>query len=267
MSRSFSQLIIGSVLLLVSNSYAAILAYEPFTNAPGAQLIGSAGGFGFNGGWQNYMSSQGVATNTATGLSYTDGLSRVLVTSGGAGFFQGLTSANTSMQPIRLFNFSRGTNGTDGGTTWISFLSVRQGPVNSGNNPYARGANVPHDLNNGNLQKLAIGNSSGAPTNTVGLIPTGSAGNLKSSQMLFSQTNFIVVRVDHLPGANDNAYLFVNRRWALSPRLRRRTPIRWAHLISRSTGCEFLQVGTTERHNRMPNLLWTNTGSARPTRT
>src|SRR6185295_14414186 len=108
--------------------------------------IGSADGFGFSGAWQDYMSSQGVTTNTAAGLSYTDGLGRVLAGSGGAGFFQGLTSANNSMQPIRLFNFSRGTNGADGVTTWLSFLSVRQGPVNSGNNLYARGANVPHDL-------------------------------------------------------------------------------------------------------------------------
>lgn len=198
---------------------AALLAYEPFTNAPGTALIGSAAGFGFDGAWQNYSSSQGVATNTATSLDYTDALNRQLATSGGAGFFQGLTSANNSMQPIRLFSFSRGTNGTDGVTTWISFVAVRQGPSIAGNNPYPRGANIPHDLNTGNLQKLAIGNSSGAATNTVGLIPTGSAGNLKRSEVPFSQTNFIVVRIDHVPGANDNAYLFVNPTLGLEPSL------------------------------------------------
>ncbi len=199
---------------------AALLAHEPFTNAPGTAIIGSADGFGFSGAWQNYSSSAGVATNTSAGLSYTDGLGRVLVGSGGAGFFQGLTSANTSMQPIRVFNFSRGTNGIDGVTTWISFVAVRQGPVNSGNNPYARGANLPHDLNTGNIQKLAIGNSSGAATNTVGLIPLGNAANLKRSLVVYSQTNFIVVRVDHVAGsANDNAYLFVNPTLGVEPSL------------------------------------------------
>ena len=213
-------LALASVALCCGNARAALLAYEPFTNASGTAIIGSAAGHGFSGAWQNYSSSQGTATNTATGLNYTDSLSRALVTEGGAGFFQGLTTANNSMQPIRLFNFSRGTNGTDGVTTWISFLAVRQGPVNSGNNPYARGANLPHDLNAGNLQKLAIGNSSGAATNTVGLIPTGSAGNLKRSEVLFSQVNFIVVRVDHVPGAaNDNAWLFVNPTLGVEPDL------------------------------------------------
>src|SRR4051812_15109246 len=98
---------------------AALLAYEPFTNAPGTAIIGSGDGFGFNGVWQA-NSSGGIATNTAYALNYTDSASNTLVTAGGAGFFQGLISANTSMQPIRLFNFSRGTNGTDGITSWIS---------------------------------------------------------------------------------------------------------------------------------------------------
>ena len=208
------------LLLTTAASHAALLAHEPFTNAPGTAIIGSADGFGFNGAWQNYSSSQGTATNTAAGLSYTDGLGRVLVADGGAGFFQGLTTANNSMQPIRLFNSSRGTNGTDGVTTWISFLIVRQGPTVAGNNPYPRGANLPHDLNTGNLQKIAFGNSTGAATNTVGLIPVGAAGNLKRSEILFSQTNFIVVRVDHVAGsANDNAYLFVNPTLGVEPSL------------------------------------------------
>ena len=198
---------------------AALLAYEPFTNAPGAAIIGSAGGYGFSGAWLT-NSSGGVATNTAYPLSYTDASGNTLVTNGGAGFFQGLTSANTSMQTIRLFAFSRGTNGTDGVTTWISFLAVRQGPAVTGDNPYPRGANVPHDLNTGSLQKLAIGNSSGAATNTVGLIPQGASGNLKPSQVLFSQTNFIVVRIDHAAGsANDSAYLFVNPSLDTEPSL------------------------------------------------
>ncbi len=200
-----------------SVAHAALLAYEPFTNAPGAAIIGSGGGSGFANVWQT-NSSGGIATNTTTSLGYTDAATNSLVTLGGAGFFQGLTSANTSMQPTRPFSFSRGTNGTDGTTTWISFLIVRQGPTNgSVTNGWLRGANVPHDL--GTAQKLAIGNSSGAATNTIGLIPQGAAGNLKPSTAPFGgQTNFVVVRIDHVAGAaNDNAWLFVNPPLASEP--------------------------------------------------
>lgn len=189
---------------------AALLAYEPFTNAVGTAIIGSGAGFGFAGAWQA-NSSGGTATNTGYGLAYTDAGGLTLVASGGAGFFQGLTTANTSMQPIRSFNFSRGTNGLDGVTTWISFLIARQGPTGTlAGNLYGRGANVPHDL--GTIQKLATGNSSGAGSNTVGLIPTGAAANLKGSTNAFGGvTNFVVVRIDHTMGAaNDNAYLFIN---------------------------------------------------------
>ncbi|HEU6447719.1 MAG TPA: immunoglobulin domain-containing protein [Verrucomicrobiae bacterium] len=194
------------------SAQAALLAYEPFTNSVGATIIGSGDGGGFNGVWQS-NSSQGVATNTAYGLSYKDSAGHSLVTAGGAGFFQGLTTANNSMQPYRLFNFSRGTNGTDGVTTWISFLVARQGPTGTlSGNPYGRGANVDHDLNSGALQKLAIGNSSGVGSNTVALIPQGSAANCVGdpNSTFGERTNFIVVRVDHNPGGNDSAWLFVN---------------------------------------------------------
>ncbi len=198
---------------------AALLAYEPFTNAPGTAIIGSGDGSGFSGPWQDFSSSGGVATNTSYAPGYTDTAGNVLLTSGGAGFFQGLTSGNTSMQPIRLFNFSRGTNGTDATATWISFLIVRQGPAGTlTGNPYGRGANVAHDLNSGSVQKLAIGNSSGVATNTVGLIPQGSSANLKSSTNTFGNfTNFVVVRIDHRAGALDDAWLFVNPDLGVEP--------------------------------------------------
>ena len=206
------------VFLFARNTRAGILAHEPFTNALGTAIIGSGAGFGFNGVWQS-NSSQGTATNTSYGLSYTDGASHTLVTAGGAGFFQGLTTANNNMQPTRLFNFSRGTNGTDSVTTWISFLVARQGPTGTlSGNPFGRGANVPHDLNTGALQKLAIGNGSGATSNTVALIPQGSGANIKGATNQFGGvTNFVVVRIDHVSGGNDVAYLFVNPTLGVEP--------------------------------------------------
>jgi len=217
--RTVCALLAGVLSLMAVTVHAALLAYEPCTNATGANLIGSADGLGFNGGWQSNNSS-GVATNTGHGLGYTDGASNTLVTVGGAGFFQGLTTANNSMQPIRLFNSGRGTNGVDGVTTWISLLVARQGPTGTlSGNPYGRGANLPHDLDTGAIQKLAIGNSSGSGSNTVGLIPTGSAANLKGSTNEFGGvTNFLVVHIDHVAGAaNDNAYLFVNPQLSIEP--------------------------------------------------
>lgn len=216
--RLWPCLICGLTLALRSVGHAALLAYEPFTNASGTAIIGSGAGTGFNGGWQS-NSSSGTATNTSYGLSYTDAASNVLATAGGAGFFQGLTTANSSMQPIRLFNFIRGTNGTDGTSTWISFLIVRQGPTGTlAGNLYGRGANVPHDLNTGALQKLAIGNGSGAASNTVALIPQGSGALIKGATNIFGgATNFVVVRIDHVSGGNDNAYLFVNPSLASEP--------------------------------------------------
>ena len=208
-----------AILIPLGVARAALLAYEPFTNSTGAAIIGSSSGIGFNGAWQA-NSSTGVATNTGYALGYTDAASNVLVTTGGSGFFQGSTSASAAMQPIRLFNSSRGTNGTDGVTTWISFLIARQGPTGTiPGNPYGRGANVPHDLNAGALQKLAIGNGSGATSNTVALIPQGSGANIKGSTNLFGGvTNFVVVRVDHVAGAaNDNAWLFVNPTLGIEP--------------------------------------------------
>jgi|GEM_PF-926216 len=218
--------LMAAVLLAFGgSSRAALLAYEPFTNAAGTAIIGSVGGSGFGGAWQA-NSSQGVATNTGYGLGYTDAAHHVLAAAGGAGFFQGLTTANSSMQPNRALGFTRGTNG-GAATTWISLLLVRQGPTNgTAANPYARGVNITFDYpdsSSGVNQRVGVGNSSGAATNTVGILSAG--GNLRASANPPSQygggygsfprlTNFVVLRIDHLGGtpqqANDNAYLWVN---------------------------------------------------------
>jgi hypothetical protein len=101
----------------------------------------------------------------------------------------------------------------------LSFVVARQGPTGTlTGNPYGRGANVAHDLNTGAVQKLAVGNSSGVATNTVGLIPQGSSSNLKSSTNVFGNfTNFVVVRIDHVGGGNDSTWLFVNPNLAAEP--------------------------------------------------
>lgn len=214
-----------SLLVFAVPARAALLAYEPFTNAPGVAIIGSAGGGGFAGAWQA-NGSAGIATNTTSGLGYTDAVGNRLLTAGGAGFFQGLTTANSSMQPNRVFNSARATNG-GAATTWISLLLVRQGPTNGTvNNPFSRGVNVTFDYpdsSTGANQRFGVGNSSGAATNTLGILSAG--GNLRPSAnppvpfgggygSVPPLTNFVVLRIDHVAGtplqADDNVYLWAN---------------------------------------------------------
>ena len=205
---------------VANSARGALLAYEPFDNPVGTAVIGSSspGSFGWSTAWENYKAATGTtATNLGYSLGYSDGVNS-LVTLGGAGFFQGNQAATGDLQPMREFSFMRGTNaGTE--TTWISFLTVRQGPTGTyyPGNPYGRGANVDQDLTNyaGTAlnQRLAIGGSSAAPSNTVGLIPVGAGGNLKPTTAQFGGvTNFIVVAIQHVSGStsNDNAYIWVN---------------------------------------------------------
>lgn len=205
-------------LVSADRAMAALLAYEGFGYTPGSTLIGQNGGSGFANAWQPNNGTPPPATNLASSLSYADTLGNGLVTAGGSLFLQGLTTANTSSQPNRDFSFNRGTNGVDGVSTWISFLAVRQGPTTNSatvpNNPYPRAANVSfynfQTTPSLNQEKLGIGTGSNAISNNVALVPTGTLGNIRPSGVPFNQVDFIVVRIDHISGGNDNAYLFVN---------------------------------------------------------
>jgi hypothetical protein len=214
-----SMLAVAVMGTFATKASAGLLAYEPFTNGVGTAVIGSSGGYGFNGAWLA-NSSSGTATNLGYGLSYSDG-ANALQTSGGSAFFQGLTTANSSMQPVRLLNFARGTNAslannTDGAVTWISFLIVRQGPTGTlAGNPFGRGVNLTHDMlsSAGTGQKIALGNSSGAAQNTVGILSGGGAirpGTATFGSVGGTITDFVIAAVQHNVGGNDNAYLWVN---------------------------------------------------------
>jgi autotransporter-associated beta strand protein len=195
------------------NSHAALLAYEGFDYTEGVSVVGLSGGTGFNNAWQanntpNTAPNLGAVIE-ANSLTYIDGQGNTLHVVGGKGKFTGQFG---TAQPNRDVNAVRGTNGTDGVTTWLSFLAIRQGPAtNNANvpgNPYPRGANI--SLYNGGTEKLATGNPSTAVSNVVSLLPQGQLGNVRPSSITFTQVNFIVVRVEHVAGGLDNAYLFVN---------------------------------------------------------
>lgn len=217
--------IAAAALLNGSTVKANLLAYDPFDGSDGTTVLGSSGGFGFSQTWNNSNFTD-TQTPLATGyftnwnLNYSDSFGNVLLTSSGSAFFQGGTTANNSWQGTRVFNFSRGTNGTDGVWTWISMLTVRTGPENTptGNrNAYNRGVNIVHDMNNGNFQKIGVGNGSNATTNTVAILSSG--GSLRASANPEYQfggtggtliTNFIVLGIEHVAGGLDNTYMWVN---------------------------------------------------------
>lgn len=213
------------LVLLASRAPAALLSYEGFAYPSGSSIVGQTGGFGFSAAWA-LNSSQGVYTNQGASLGYTDAQGNRLITVGGSLLIQGLSTGDVASQPNRLLSSARGTNSgaADGVTTWVSFLAVRQGPTTNNasvpDNPYPRSANLSlYNSVPSNTEKLAIGNTALTPSNTVALLPTGSINFLRPSSVSYSRTNFIVVRIDHVLGAPDNAYLFINPSLAAEPSL------------------------------------------------
>jgi hypothetical protein len=203
------------------NASAALLSYEGFDYPTGDSVVGKTGGTGFSAAWI-INGGAGVATNQADSLSYRDSVGNTLVTSGGSLFLQGVKTDNgAAAQPSRTLPYSRGTNtgGTDNTNTWISFLAVRQGPSTNVYpfNPYPRSASI--SLYNTGAERLGMGNTTpanGGISNVVSLVPLGNTN--RPSSVIYSQTNLIVVRVDHITGAAlDNAHLFVNPPLGIEP--------------------------------------------------
>lgn len=89
---------------------------------------------GFNGAWQNYQTSQGTANNTAAGLSYTDGLGRVLVADGGAGTF---SNAQTIQPGVKFFRVRTAGNRIEllaylRETPYLNFINQPYGDADRG---------------------------------------------------------------------------------------------------------------------------------------
>jgi hypothetical protein len=227
--KNFKKLIVltvftGAALLSTQSAKANLLAYEPFDGTDGTAIMSSSGGassFGFNGNWfegaGTTVNSTGYFTNLS--LGYVDSFGNTLLTTPGSGFFQGQQAGTATWQGTRLFSNSWGTNGTDGTWTWISMLAVRTGPTNGAiGNPYGRGVNVVHDMSVGNSQKVGVGNSSGAATNTIVILSSG--GSIRPSANPIYQyggvpnniliTNLLILGVEHVSGGLDNSYLWVN---------------------------------------------------------
>ena len=205
------------------SSRAALLSYEPFDYLLGADITAGSlnGGSGWGGAWGVNSGGNTIAgdspgdTIAAGSLGYTDSLGNSLMTLGNSGFFSGLPGTS---QPFRNLAATRGTDGT---TTWLSFVGVRVGPTTNNavepDNPYPRAANF--SLYNAGSERLAIGNSTGATNDAWSLIPLGGLGNRVASSTPMANQSLIVVRIDHIGDStiNDNAYLFINPTLGVEP--------------------------------------------------
>jgi subtilisin-like proprotein convertase family protein len=192
--------------------------YEGF-GYPAGTLISTntSGGTGWApGGWTPDVETPTNHIVLSPGLEYSDATGRGLITTPGSVLYTATTN-NMASGDVRSFRtFAGGVQST--GTTWISFIGQRLGPAITNtatpNNIFPRAANL--SFYEGGTERFAVGNGSGAPSNLWSVLPAGSVGNVTNEQRSATPMNqqaFIVIRIDHAPGAAtnlDNLYMWVN---------------------------------------------------------
>jgi hypothetical protein len=163
----------------VTPAKAALIAYEGFVYAAGENLTnasaqGSGGSFGWGGRWTG--ANNGIATNQAVSLFYTDSIGNILVTNGGSVVIGSPGGTTANSQPSRSFNFGTLAGSTYSGLAgpasyWVSFVMQWVGPVtaNSSTNQYVRKGDLA--FRSGALTNAT---STGTATFTVG---SPNAGN------------------------------------------------------------------------------------------
>jgi hypothetical protein len=170
------------------------------------------GGTGFTASWTPDGETPTNHVVMARGLEYGDGTGRSLVTTPGSVLYTANGVTNGDVRSFRAFGPR--TNGT----TWISFIAQRMGPTVTNaatpNNLYPRAANL--SFYEGDTERFAIGNGSGAVSNLWSILPGGSVANVTNAQrsaVPMNQQAFIVLRVDHIgdaAAANDTIHMWVN---------------------------------------------------------
>ena len=212
-----SAVVLGTVPI-VSPSRAALPVYEGFDYPAGAGIAGQDGGVGWTAAWAA-GSANGLATNVAGSLAYTDAHGRALPTAGGSlvvGNPAGaalLTATPNRTLPVNLSG-GTGTTAGPGETTWISFLYRRRDLAPA---PYLRQANL--GLFEGGGERVAVGgpNTSETVANVLSVWGSGGAhGAAAPFQALdypitAGATYWILLKVvaDASP-APDTAYVWFN---------------------------------------------------------
>jgi len=207
-------LLAGSAL---NCAHAALLAYEGFAYPTNTSIAGQNGGSLWTNAWAS-GTSQGLATNVAGSLGYTDVNGRSLQTSGGSLVVgnPGGTTATTA-NPNRAINgnLSGGTNtiAGPGRTNWISFLFQR---LNFIPGPFFRQANL--GLFEGGTERGAVGapNTSATNFHLLSLWGSGPHNNAMTFQsashpITSGSTYFILMKIvtDGVT-SNDAAYVWFN---------------------------------------------------------
>jgi hypothetical protein len=196
--------------IFAPRAFAALLGYEGFNYPPDSNLSSQSGGTGWAGAWGVNSS----CTNIAGSLTYTDPLGNTLNVSGNSMYlFGGAGTANVSIR--RTNSFTRGSSPSDPpSTTWLSLLARRAG------NDIQRAASFQIATNN-NSERLAVGKGtiSVTPPGTWSFLHGGDVSNSSFSTNACDVTTFLVIRLDHNPAGNDDAYLFVNPVLSSEPAL------------------------------------------------
>jgi hypothetical protein len=190
-----------ALLLLTGTARAALLAYEGFDYPTNTTIAGQSGGSLWTNAWAS-GTSQGLATNVAGSLGYTDAEGRSLQTSGGSliiGNPVGTTSTTANPNRALNANLSGGTNTTagPGRTNWISFLYQR---LNFVPGPYFRQANL--GLYEGGTDRGGVGSPNTSSTNfhLLSLWGSGLHGNAFAFQspdhpITPGTTYFVLMRI------------------------------------------------------------------------
>lgn len=196
--RRVVPLCVVAVIGIAHQASAELLVYEPFEYEVGTQLDGQNGGIGWDGGW--YDQAQASGATIEPGLSHPG-----LPSSGGSV----LLSAEDGTQTV--FRDFPEIGGTDGTSTWISFIGQRLGEPTTDDNPYGRGTNVGffNGDNTGRTERITAGNSTSATENVWALMPTGRGDDIEPTNNPAvtyggGSAAWVVMRIDHRGAALDD---------------------------------------------------------------
>ncbi|HJQ81589.1 MAG TPA: hypothetical protein VJ828_16625 [Lacipirellulaceae bacterium] len=198
--RRLSCMLAVSMFASWTEAKAAVLAYEGFDYAVGSALEGSGSA---NTQWTGAWDTLGGTTTIRSGsLVYMDSQGDTLAATGQSILNTGISGTNS--QQGRNLVARRGTDGT---STWISFVGQRIGDKSP---TFVRGANLTLiDTTATNAERLNIGENSNLAQD-VWMVrqPPGSA-NDKFSTVPFETLSLFVARIDHKSG-NDDYFFWMN---------------------------------------------------------
>jgi hypothetical protein len=191
---------------LVNTSSAVLLVYEGF-DYPVGSLNGQNGGLGFSNAWA-------AGSVVAGSLSYTDGNSDELPTTGNRALISG---AAGTVSAYRALNRTYGVDATYGpGTYWVSFLAERLEPHMTLDENAARAFGFQLHRAQGS-ERLTAGRVTTAPpvpTTGWGLFAGGTSARYDEAAASIFDPSFVVMRIniaDSTDGNNsDEAAMWIN---------------------------------------------------------